>query len=288
MSSIDSLKISIVIPVYNEDSRLAACLEAIDNLSTKPYEVVVIDNNSTDHSLAVASNFPHVRLISETKQGVVHARNRGFNAARGNIIARIDADTLLPPDWLDHISRIFQDQSVAAVSGSANYYDFLLSGFANSIDHWARGYVSPHLKQRNFLHGANMALRRSAWLKTKRHSCQVGGLHEDMDLAIHLQEAGYKVVYDPSLVAGVSSRRLNNGFLDFVRYAMASPRTYAAHKLHCQKYMYPVIFISLALYLPGKLLYRTYDPLSGGFSLRSLFIASTNSVRRTDPTINVA
>src|SRR4051812_9489646 len=98
------MKISIVIPVYNEAQNLDACLRAIARQTTAAYEVIVVDNNSTDGSLAVAQTFPFVTVITERRQGIVHARDRGYNAARGDIIARIDADSLLPKDWLEHIA----------------------------------------------------------------------------------------------------------------------------------------------------------------------------------------
>jgi len=96
-------KISIVIPVYNEESQLAACRDAISQQKESPFEVIVVDNNSTDSTVRVALSFPFVTLIREPRQGVMHARTTGFDAARGDIIGRIDADTILPPDWTESV-----------------------------------------------------------------------------------------------------------------------------------------------------------------------------------------
>src|SRR5215218_5513436 len=112
-----SLRVSIVVPVYNEGAQLAACLEAIAAQRSVPYEVIVVDNNSTDDTIAVAKSFNFVKLLRESRQGVVHARNRGFDAARGQIIARIDADTVLPPGWTGQVQATFQNSGVSAVSG---------------------------------------------------------------------------------------------------------------------------------------------------------------------------
>src|ERR1700740_396587 len=101
------MKISVIIPVYNEATTLDACLTAIARLRPQPFEVIVVDNNSTDNSAAIARSYPFVTVISETRQGVVHARSRGFDAASGDIIGRIDADTLVDPDWTKQIESVF-------------------------------------------------------------------------------------------------------------------------------------------------------------------------------------
>lgn len=280
-------KISIVIPVYNEAESLIECLRAIVNQSVQPYEVIVVDNNSSDSSALVASSFPNVKLIQETKQGVVHARTSGFNAAKGSVIARIDADTIIPVDWVQKIDQIMSNDDIAAVSGSPDYYDFLFPSLTNFLDRMARKFLEGRLKDRMFLHGSNMAIRTCAWQKVANGLCVCGGIHEDLDLAIHLQEAGLTVVYDSTLVAGISVRRLNNDFNKFINYTLVSPRTYAAHQLKCQRYMYPVVFFTWLTYFPAHFAYLSYDPYKGSLSLRYL-LGSKFRESRIDPTVNVA
>ncbi|HPG37472.1 MAG TPA: glycosyltransferase family A protein, partial [Candidatus Saccharibacteria bacterium] len=93
-------RISVVIPVYNEAAALPACLEALAGQTAPPFEVLVVDNNSTDDSVLVAARYPFVTVLHEKRQGVLHARSLGFTAARGDIIGRIDADTEVAPDWI--------------------------------------------------------------------------------------------------------------------------------------------------------------------------------------------
>jgi glycosyltransferase involved in cell wall biosynthesis len=279
------MKISIVIPVYNEAESLKACLEAIAAQNVAPYEVIVVDNNSTDETAKVARSFSFVRLLTETKQGVVHARNKGFNAARGTIIGRIDADTILPADWTEKVSKLFKDKSITAISGAPHYYDFALHGVANMADHKLRRHLSAQLGDVNFLWGANMAMRCSAWLKVRDELCNEADLHEDFDLGIHLQQNGFYVAYDKELLAGVSARRIDSGFWAFVRYTLASPRTYAKHGLHNQRHMYPVLFLCWLAWFPGRTIYRGYDFEKREFSLRQLVTPTTS---RVDPTTHVA
>jgi len=278
------MNVSIVIPVYNEAERLGACLAAIDAQTLRPLEVIVVDNNSTDGTAAVATQFPFVRLLSEPRQGVVHARTTGFNAARGDIIARIDADTLLPPDWSDQTVSIMRDPTIAAVSGAPHYYDFAIPSLADRIDHYWRQYLANKLAANNFLYGANMAIRRSAWLTVRAELCASAGLHEDFDLAIHLQAHRYRVIYDADLIASVSSRRIDTNFADYIRYTLVSPRTYAHHRLSSRRHMYPVLMISWLCHVPGRLLYRAYNPDTKTFSIGQL-LAATQA--RPDPTSHV-
>jgi glycosyltransferase involved in cell wall biosynthesis len=279
------MKISIVIPVYNEAERLRACLSAIAGQSITPYEVIVVDNNSTDSTAAVAQAFNFVTVLHEPQQGVVHARTRGFDAARGDIIARIDADTLLPSGWLEQIQAIFQDTVVSAVSGAPHYYDFALAGMADSIDKYLRVRLARRLRDTNFLWGANMALRRSAWRRVRSHLCYQAHMHEDFDLAIHLQALGLCVTYDEQLEAGVSSRRVDTGLGAYISYTLASPRTYALHRLRSRWHMYPVVFVCWVAYVPARLIYRCYNPETGTFSLSQLLVTTSS---RVDPTANIA
>jgi len=279
------MNVSIVIPVYNEADHLAACLEAIAAQSVSPLEVIVVDNNSTDGTTSVAARFPFVRLLTEEKQGVVHARNRGFEAAQGEIIGRIDADTLLPSDWVERVDDIFDNKIISAVSGSAHYYDFALARVADQIDFKLRGHLAKKLGQENFLWGANMAVRRSDWLSVRHELCSASQIHEDFDLGIHLQDHGFKVIYDETLQAGVSSRRVDTGFRSFVNYSLVSPRTYAMHGLKSRRHMYPVLIVCWAAYLPARLIYRSYNHETDSYSLSRLFAASGS---RVDPTANVA
>ena len=279
------MKTSIVIPVYNEAERLDACLSSIAAQTTAPYEVIVVDNNSTDGSAAIAQRYPFVKLLRENRQGVVHARNRGFNAARGSIIGRIDADTILPACWVAQVQTLFAaDKTMSAVSGSAHYYDFALARLADSVDCYLRRHLAQQLGDTNFLWGANMALRRSAWQHVRSALCSQQDMHEDFDLAIHLQALGLQVAYRGELLASVSSRRIDTSFRDYLHYSLISPRTYALHKLRSRYHMYPVLMICWVAYLPARFVYRGYDPETGVFSLSHLLMAS---IPRVDPTTNI-
>jgi glycosyltransferase involved in cell wall biosynthesis len=280
------MKISIIIPVYNEAGQLETCLRAIQGQLVKPYEVIVVDNNSTDASCSIATNYPFVKLLREPKQGVIHARSTGFDAATGDIIARIDADSILPANWTVVMAGIFQDKTIDAVSGAAFYYNVAAAPLFDRIDLFFRRRLSHKLKNRVYLWGANMAIRTTAWQMARPYLCQWGGIHEDYDLAIHLQEQGGKVTFDERLKAKVSSRRIDSSYFDFMRYVWTSPHTYAEHKIASRRHMYPLVAVLAIGYVPMRIMHKGYDAEREQFSLTHLFYSKTINVR-VDPTINV-
>ncbi len=255
MINSSKLRVSVVIPVYNEADRIAACLDAIATQTVKPYEVIVVDNNSTDATKAIAARYPFVRVLTAKRQGVIHARNRGFNAVRGDVIGRIDADTRLSPNWIETLERLFGQTDIDAVSGAVSYHDMPWR-FLSRIDLLMRRRAARRMGEYVFLQGANMAIRTSAWKSVRNQLCHRGGLHEDYDLAIHLAEAGRRVSFEENLRASISARCLDDSVVDFWSYALLSPGTYAQHNVRSGRHMYLIIVLVLIFHLPLRALYR--------------------------------
>jgi glycosyltransferase involved in cell wall biosynthesis len=276
-----NLRISIVIPVYNEEDTLAACLEAIAVQTVEPLEVIVVDNNSTDGTVRIAQRYPFVKLLTEKNQGVVYARNRGFNAARGDVIGRIDADTLLSPNWVANVQKVFEDGTVSAASGSVRYHNVSFQVAANWIDLKLRRYLARQLDREVAMQGANMAVTKKAWRAVRGHVCQRGGLHEDFDIGIHILHNKGRLKFDESMVATIGYRQAASDLKDFAHYLLLSPRTYAQHGLTSQKYMYPVVYLAIACYLPMKFAHASYDPEQRKFSWRKVF--ATSASQRVNP-----
>ena len=266
------MNVSIVIPVYNEADRLPACLDAIMAQTVQPLEVIVVDNNSSDETVAVAERYPMVRVIREARQGVVYARDSGFDAARGEIIGRLDADSVIAPDWVATVQQIFSESDVAAVSGRVRYYDLAYSQLLDWFDLRIRRRMARLLGREVALQGANMAVRASAWRTVRQSVCRRAGLHEDYDIAIHLQQAGWVNRFDERLVAAIDCRRVEASLPEFFSYVWLSPKTYALHRLKSRFHMYPVVTLVLLCYLPLKMLHKGYDVQAARFSWRQLFI----------------
>lgn len=284
--TVNQLRLSLVIPAYNEARHLRQCLEAVAAQTLMPYEVIVVDNNSTDHTARIAEEFPFVTLMHEKRQGVVFARDTGFDAAQGDIIGRIDADTLLTPSWTETVLGLFaEDAELDGLSGSAHFYDIAFPVLLNSVDLAFRRWFAYVFEKTDdvFMQGANMAVRRSAWRHVRGVLCRSGNLHEDGDLSIHMQEYGHKVRFKEEAVAKLSARRIDVSFAKFVHYAHMSPHTYALHDLKCRWHMYPVVVLSIIAYGVVRFLHRGFDAETGDFSVARVF-ASSQASGRIDPT----
>lgn len=209
------MKISVVIPAYNEEKLIKKCLDSLSNQTRMPSEIIIADNNSTDNTVKIASNY-QVKIISATYRGISFARNAGFNFATGDIIARCDADTILPVDWVEKIEESFaKDISIIAVSGPAYFHDLPFQSANIMFTKIFYFRLTKLFLSYYPLFGANMAIRKNVWEKVKDNVCTTNSvLHEDMDLAIHIHKLG-KIFYNPSLTVITTARRFSTYLTEY-------------------------------------------------------------------------
>jgi glycosyltransferase involved in cell wall biosynthesis len=122
---------SVIVPVWNDAERLKRCLDHLRRQTLPPenFEVIVIDNGSTDGSRAVAEAAGGVIVLDEPTPGSYHARNKGLRMARGRIIAFTDADCAPSPDWLEKsLARLADAPDVAILAGAIAVFDEESSG----------------------------------------------------------------------------------------------------------------------------------------------------------------
>src|SRR3954468_7907238 len=118
------MRISLVIPAFNEEAYLGGCLDSVIESGGRFHEIIVIDNASTDGTAGVAAARPGVRVVHEPQKGLLAARQRGFLEATGDAVAYVDADTRMPKGWCEHADRIFTARpEVVGLSGPARYWD---------------------------------------------------------------------------------------------------------------------------------------------------------------------
>jgi glycosyltransferase involved in cell wall biosynthesis len=223
----------VVIPVYNEERYLAMCLESMLDQEIKADEIIIVDNNSTDDSIKIAKRYP-VIVVREKEQGITPTRNRGFNEAHFEIIARTDADTKVPHDWIKKIKKHFTDKDVVAVSGPTNFYDLPKQFSSKAALNVHRTYfrLMKQILKHDSIFGPNMAIRKDAWEKIKDEVCvDDEKVHEDIDLAMHISPYG-KIVFDRTLEVSSSFRRFKTlDMLDsYVEYPYRVMTSIQKHK----------------------------------------------------------
>lgn len=256
-------EVSIVIPAYNEESVIRQCLIAAIYQSVPAAEIIVVDNMSTDRTALIVGQmqqeYPEspIRLLSQDKvQGLIPTRNFGLNHATGEVLGRIDADSVLEPDWVEQVQNAFLDPDVQAATGPVVYYDMPMRRFGLKADDKMRQLMLRLAKhQYHFLFGSNMALRRTAWETIRDEACldEKDEMHEDIDLSLHLAEHEMRVQYWPQMVSGMSARRLEDSPRDYRYYVTRFDRTYKAHNVKKMALKAPMV-VFFSVYFPAKLL----------------------------------
>ena len=244
--------VSIVIPAYNEESTIRHCLLACIDQTVAAAEIVVVNNKSTDATVAAVeamqAAFPeaNIRLIHQNDvQGITATRNAGFNAATSEIIGRIDSDSAIKPDWVEQVQIAFGPGEIDAASGSVDYYDMPMRAFGHRADDTYRSIQAKLAGDYVFLFGSNMALRKDAWeaVRDTVHDDREDLMHEDLDLAIHLAMAGKRIAYVSAMEAGMSARRLDSSPKDYLFYVERFKRTYEKHGIHDPRLLAPMVVL---------------------------------------------
>lgn len=196
--------ISLVIPALNEEKYLGKTLESLQNQDYKNFEVIVVDNSSTDKTAKIAKNFG-AKVVFEPKKRVAFARQTGFAKAKGEIIATTDADTILPSNRLSKIQKKFrQNPGAVAVTGFFDFYDSgILARLLFLI--FSRFFFL----LTNSYPGVNIAIKKKAFEKIGGFNleCLVG---EDADICRRLKKNG-QVVRDQTSLVKTSARRYKKG-----------------------------------------------------------------------------
>lgn len=195
-------------------------------------------------------------LEQNAVQGLIPTRNFGLDHATGDVLGRIDADSVLEPDWVETVQAGFCDPVVAAATGPVVYYDMPMRRWGLKADDKMRQLVLKLARnQYHFLFGSNMALRRTAWEQIRDRTCldEKDEMHEDIDISLHLAEQDLVIRYIPGMVSGMSARRLENSPKDYRYYVTRFDRTYRAHQIDKRVLKIPML-IFMSIYYPAKVL----------------------------------
>jgi len=210
------MRLSFVIPAYNEEAYLPACLDSVLAQTRElgdAVEIIVVNNASTDRTREVALKYPGVRVVDEPKKGLTFARQAGFFASKGELIANVDSDSRLTPGWVDQVLTNFAaDPKMVALSGPFIYYDLSPKQLISVRIFYAAAflvYVMNRyvLRAGSMVQGGNFVLRRDALEKIGGFNTAIAFYGEDTDIARRMNQVGHvRFTFDLKMFS--SARRL--------------------------------------------------------------------------------
>lgn len=204
--------VSVVVPSRDDAPLLDRCLTALAAQTVPPVQVVVVDNASRDDTADVARRHG-ATCLHEATTGIWAAAATGYDAAVGDVIARCDADSVPPPDWIEHLAATFAaDPGLAAVTGPGRFVgpSRLVRVLGDVLYMRAYRVLMGSALAHPPLFGSNLAMRRTVWEHVAHDVHRTRqDLHDDVDLSYHVGDVG-TIRHDPTLVVGISARPLRD------------------------------------------------------------------------------
>ncbi len=206
-------RVSVVVCSHNGGRTLEQCLHSLHRLDYPDFEVIVVDDGSTDNTRAILGRFPNVRVIHQANRGLGVARNVGLQAATGAIIAYTDSDCYADPDWLTQLVYALERSEAAAVGGPN----------LTPPDGWLAACVAAapgqptHVLESDqvaeHIPGCNMAFRREALLAVNGFDPEYRKAGDDVDICWRLQQAGYWITVAPGAFVWHHRRQNTRAYL---------------------------------------------------------------------------
>jgi glycosyltransferase involved in cell wall biosynthesis len=216
------MRLSFVVPAYNEESYLPACLDSIlEQIGDVPggAEVIVVNNASTDGTRAVADAYARaheqVRVVDQPEKGLTHARQAGFAACTGELVANVDSDSRLTPGWVKQVLETFDaEPKLVGLSGPFIFYDLLPRQRASVKVFYAVAWLVYAtnrwiLRAGSMIQGGNFVLKSEALKQIGGFDTTIAFYGEDTDIARRMNRMG-KVRFTFGLKMYSSARRMKN------------------------------------------------------------------------------
>ena len=207
-------RISVVIPTYNEESRIKRTLFKLNHqtIPREDYEVIIVDGGSEDRTREIAEEMG-ARVIMQKSEGIGGARNDGFIAAKADFIATTDADCIVPNQWLEIFLENFQDGQVVAITGPDGPIE---RNWKSKLTYFILRCFIQGLTLFNLYGtaGTNSAFRKSAFIKCGGYKSLPHS--DDVEIAFRIKKLG-KIKYDLRTFVNLSVRRLEQeGYINIV------------------------------------------------------------------------
>ncbi len=195
-------QVAVVIPVWNGEAVIGRCLEALSRqtIPRDAYQIIVVDNGSSDSTAEIARGFAGVEVIAETRPGSYVARNLGIGRVDAPITAFTDADCTPAPDWLEQVLRAAAaNPGFGVLAGKIELFDEIAQE-REVFGDYERLFSFPQA------HAARGNCATANWASETAVLKQLGGFDAalksggDRQMALRIREAGYPLVYVPEMV----------------------------------------------------------------------------------------
>ena len=191
--------VSVIVCSYNGGKTLAACLDSLGKLNYPNYEVILVDDGSTDDTAYIAGQFPTVRYIHQANHGLSHARNTGAAAAKGDVFVYTDSDCMADVDWLYYLIGTLTSGEYAGVGGpnvpppAKNWVQACVAAAPGGPSHvLLTDTIAEHIP------GCNMAFYRWAFENVGGFDIEYRKAGDDVDFCWRLQQAGCVIAFSPA------------------------------------------------------------------------------------------
>jgi GT2 family glycosyltransferase len=224
-------KVSVVVCAYNAEQTMDSCLASLQELNYPNYEVIVVNDGSTDRTLEITQRYDYLHLISQENKGLSAARNVGIAAASGEIVAFTDSDCVADPDWLTYMVDKFLSSGLCAVGGP-NFpppEDSLVPSCV-AVSPGGPTHVLLSDEVAEHIAGCNMAVRREVLQEIGGFDPLFRAAGDDVDLCWRLQDKGYTIGFSPAAVVWHFRRNTVAAYLKQQRgYGKAEALVYFKH-----------------------------------------------------------
>ncbi len=193
-------KISVIVCSYNGSKTIRECLDALQKVEYPDFEVIMINDGSTDSLAEIAGEYPF-RLISTPNRGLSNARNTGMLAATGEIVAYVDDDAYPDPHWLQYLAHAFTTTNHDGIGGPnipPKGDGLIAESVANAPGGPAHVLISDQIAEH--IPGCNMAFRRDALLEVRGFDPIYRAAGDDVDLCWKIQAAGKTIGFHPAMI----------------------------------------------------------------------------------------
>lgn len=238
------MKISVVVPTYNEEKGLEKFLQQFSKqtLPRKEFEIIIVDGDSKDKTREIAKKYADVVMVQKS-DGVGGARNDGVEIAKSEVVATTDADILIPSSWLEQISNHFEQNKDLVLLFGANHpiTKNLTIRFFSRLKKYIN-ILFAKFRIAYLAEGPNTAFRKTEFLKVGGYSNLP--IMDDMEITTRMRKIG-KIVYDNDIYVYSSVRRMEkkgignfgfNSIFNYIKLMLLGPESIKVKDYAKQEY----------------------------------------------------